>query len=54
VLRASVRYSITDYSANIITNLINAECEAATYQCNQGMSGSVFLFCLLVECACYE
>jgi hypothetical protein len=36
VLRASVRYSITDYSADIISNLINAECEAATNQCNQG------------------
>lgn len=43
VLRASMKEAITDYSANITSTLIKAECEAATLQCNQGPeSGSNF------------
>ena len=44
VLRASIKESITDYSANMITALIKAECEASTLQCNQGPNSGSNLF----------
>lgn len=48
LLLTSVKHSLSDHSANIISNLIRAECEAALVQCNQGIEYRCVLFLLYI------
>lgn len=44
IMSTSIKESLTDYCASNISALIKAECEAATFQCNQGADSASNMF----------
>ena len=48
VIRSSLRNSITECSASIISALVKAECDAAMIQCNQGKKKLCSVLCVFM------